>query len=122
MPHLEEIHLVNVRVTDAPDLSGVTTMTKIYARDCDLGDLNWIAQSGIREAHLRCDADYSPLGNCQKLQVAQLELAPGRTADFSASPLRICWTLVWMQRETGTLPTCPALPAARGLNTLIYPE
>ena len=84
MPHLEEIHLVNVRVTDAPDLSGVTTMTKIYARDCDLGDLNWIAQSGIREAHLRCDADYSPLGNCQKLQVAQLELAPGRTADFSA--------------------------------------
>ena len=46
MPHLEEIHLVNVRVTDAPDLSGVTTMTKIYARDCDLGDLNWIAQSG----------------------------------------------------------------------------
>ena len=61
MPHLEEIHLVNVRVTDAPDLSGVTTMTKIYARDCDLGDLNWIAQSGIREA-----------------------LAPGRAADFSA--------------------------------------
>ena len=84
MPHLEEIHLVNVRVTDAPDLSGVTTMTKIYARDCDLGDLNWIAQSGIREAHLRCDADYSALGNCQKLQVAQLELAPGRAADFSA--------------------------------------
>ena len=84
MPHLEEIHLVNVRVTDAPDLSGVTTMTKIYARECELGDLNWIAQSGIREAHLRCDADYSALGNCQKLQVAQLELAPGRAADFSA--------------------------------------
>ena len=84
MPHLEEIHLVDVNVTEAPDLSGVTTLTKIYARECELGDLDWIAQSGIREAHLRCDADYSALGNCQKLQVAQLELTPGRTADFSA--------------------------------------
>ena len=56
MPRLEEIHMVNARVTDAPDLSGSEML----------------------------DADYSVLGNCPKLQKANLMLLPGRTADLSS--------------------------------------
>jgi len=84
MPRLEEIHMVNVRVTDAPDLSGSEMLSKIYARDCEPGDLSWIAQSGVKEVYLRCDADYSVLGDCPKLQLANLTLLPGRTADFAS--------------------------------------
>ncbi len=84
MPRLEEIHMVNARVTDAPDLSGNEMLSKIYARDCELGDLSWIAQSGVRAVYLRCDSDYSVLGNCPKLQTANLMLLPGRTANFAS--------------------------------------
>ena len=84
MPRLEEIHMVNARVTDAPDLSGSEMLSKIYARDCEPGDLSWIAQSGVKEVYLRCDADYSVLGNCPKLQKANLMLLPGRTANLAS--------------------------------------
>ena len=84
MPRLEEIHMADARVTDAPDLSGNEMLSKIYARDCEPGDLSWIAQSGVKEVYLRCDADYSVLGNCPKLKKANLTLLPGRTADFAS--------------------------------------
>ena len=93
MPHLEEIHLVNVRVTDAPDLSGVPTMkgklicaaTRIIPRSETVRNCRSRSWSWRREE--------------QRISLP--------------SPLRICWTLVWMQRETGTLPTCCRLQAAQ---------
>ena len=84
MPNLEELQLVQVEVTDAPDLSGLEKLSALYAMDCNIGDISWIVNSNVQKVKLRCDSDYSRLGECEHLQFAELWARGGAMADLSS--------------------------------------
>ena len=84
MPNLEELQLVQVEVTDAPDLSGLEKLSALYAMDCNIGDISWIVNSNVQKVKLRCDSAYSRLGECEHLQFAELWARGGAMADLSS--------------------------------------
>ena len=83
MPNLEELHLAEVEVTQAPDLSALARLSRVCAMECDLGDISWIANSRVSEVKLRGDTDYSPLGSLAMLKNAELTVTGDKPLDFS---------------------------------------
>ena len=90
LPNLEELHMAMVDITIVPDLSTLSRLRTVWALDCRMDSVEWIALSGVTKAQLRCDVDYSPLGKSEKLAYAILDIFSGKGADFSAfSPPRL---------------------------------
>ncbi|MBP3217138.1 MAG: hypothetical protein J6M46_02075, partial [Lachnospiraceae bacterium] len=58
MPNLEELHMALVNVEQAPDLQGLENLSTIWAYECELGDLTWMAQSVASKLQIRSHADY----------------------------------------------------------------
>ena len=100
LPNLEELHMAMVDVQQAPDLSALERLRVAWACECRLGDLSWLAESGIGKFQIRSHADFSPLGKSDALRVAILDSYRDTPTDYSAfSPphLRefdlVCWNL-----------------------------
>ena len=83
LPNLEELHIAQASVTNAPDLTSLTRMNRICAVDSDLGDLSWITDSGIKRIQLRCNTDYTQLGKCAGLEEAVLYVSDPQNLDLS---------------------------------------
>ena len=84
MPKLEELHMAKVRLENAPDLSSLNKFGIVWALDCELQDVDWLAASKVRKAQFRCDVDYTPLSRCTALNCAILDVFSDKYADFSA--------------------------------------
>ena len=84
MPNLEELHMAKVDIDEAPDLSGSERLGVVWAYDCRMDDLNWLADSKIRKAQLRCDVDFSPLTGCGSLRCLLLDVFRDEYADLSS--------------------------------------
>ena len=84
MPNLEELHMAKIDVEQAPDLSGLQKMSVIWAYDCRMDDLTWIARSNASKLQLRCHADYAPLSGSEALKVAILDSFGDTPTDFSS--------------------------------------
>lgn len=90
LPNLEELHMTMVDITNVPDLSALSRLRTVWALECQMDSTEWIARSEVAKAQLRCDVDYSPLGQSEKLTFAILDVFSDRGADFSAfSPPRL---------------------------------
>ncbi len=83
LPNLEELHMAMVRVTKAPDLSALEHLSVVWAFECELGDLTWLARSGASKMQIRAHADYAPLGTSNALKVAILDSYRDTPTDFS---------------------------------------
>ena len=84
MPNLEELHMAMVDVEQAPDLSGLEKMSVVWALDCRLDDLSWMARSGAYKLQIRCHTDYAPLAESEALRTAILDVYSDTPTDFSA--------------------------------------
>ena len=100
MPNLEELHMAMVDVEQAPDLSELKKLNVIWAYDCRVDDLGWMARSNAAKLQLRCHTDYAPLNESEALAVAILDCFSDTPTDFSAfSPKRLqefslnCWNM-----------------------------
>lgn len=98
MPKLEELHMAKVRLEEAPDLTALSKLGVVWALDCEMSDIEWLASSNVHKVQIRCDADYSPLSRCENLTCAILDIFHGSQADLSAfSPANlqeldlVCW-------------------------------
>ena len=90
MPNLEELHMAAVEVKEAPDLSELSRLRVLWAYECRIDDLRWIADSGITKAQIRSDVDYSPLGASQTLREAIIDVMSEKGTDLSGfSPSRL---------------------------------
>ena len=83
LPNLEELHMALVDVTEAPDLSELGKLDVFWAHDCRLGDVRWLADSEIKEMHIRAHADLSPLSESKHLKRLSIDAYPDYGADFS---------------------------------------
>lgn len=84
MPNLEELHMALADVTEAPDLSELKRLNVIWAYECRLGDVSWIADSNAGEMQMRSHVDLTPLGQSKHLnRLTAVDFSDSGT-DFSA--------------------------------------
>lgn len=83
MPNLEELHMALVDVEQAPDLKELEHLGVIWAFECELGDLTWIAESAASKLQIRSHADYAPLSESEALRVAILDSYGDTPTDFA---------------------------------------
>ena len=84
LPNLEELHICMAQITDTPDLGALQRLNVVWLYDSQVEDLEWLANSGVRKVQIECgDLDFSPLGNCRRLNCASLGLHSSKSADFS---------------------------------------
>ena len=84
MPNLEELHMAMVDVEQAPDLSGLEKLDVVWAMDCRMDNVNWLAKSNADKLQIRSDVDYTPLGTSETLQYAILDVLSEKGADLSS--------------------------------------
>lgn len=100
LPNLEELHMAMVDVQQAPDLSDLEQLVVVWASECRLGDLGWLADSRAHKMQIRSHADFAPLGQSEFLRVAILDSYRDTSTDFSLfSPSKLrefdlcCWNM-----------------------------
>lgn len=76
LPNLQDIALVNVRADKLPDLSGLKHLDRLHVFECDIPDIQGIANSAITTAEIKGSniQDYSPLGTCNRMVYLGIEL------------------------------------------------
>lgn len=92
MPNLQSLQMVKVKVTGTPDLSDHENLTDIEIVDCEMDDLNWVANSPVTRMFLRCDVDCSPLSQSETLEeFTNNEFNPERRdwSNFSPPNLKV---------------------------------
>ena len=62
-----------VDVQQAPDLSDLEQLGVVWANECRLGDLGWLADSRANKMQIRSHADFATLGQSEFLRVAILD-------------------------------------------------
>ncbi len=100
LPNLEELHMAMVDVQQAPDLSDLEQLGVVWANECRLGDLGWLADSRANKMQIRSHADFATLGQSEFLRVAILDSYQDTPTDFSVfSPPQLrefdlcCWDM-----------------------------
>lgn len=83
MKNLEELHMALVDVTALPDLTNSKKLKTVWALDCRMDGVDWIADSYVSKAQLRAEADYTPLSRNKYLRIAVLEVIGNENADLS---------------------------------------
>ncbi len=83
LPNLEELHMALVDVAEAPDLSEMAHLHVLWANECRLGDIGWLAESEIEEMNLRSHVDLSPLARAAYLKKLSIDAYPDTGADLS---------------------------------------
>ena len=85
MPNLQQLTLVLVETDKLPSLAGLDKLEQLRLENCRLGDLDWVRDGSFLQFTCReCGVeDFSPLGSCERLREAEIELGEVRRADFS---------------------------------------
>ncbi len=98
LPNLEELHMALADITQMPDLTGLRKLKVVWAYECRMDDLEWLAGTSIEQANIRCDYDPMPLAKCENLRYVVLDIYQDRYADLSAFSPRalqefdlVCW-------------------------------
>lgn len=85
MPNVQTISLAKVNASTIPDLSGLRTLRSVDFRDCQLGDIEGMANSTIQTFHCEDSTvwDFGPLSSCSSLQEATLKQTVFEGTDYS---------------------------------------
>ncbi len=86
MPNLEELHICEAEITQAPDLSELKNLDVVWLYDSQVADLEWLGNSHVAKAQIECagSLDFSPLGSNEYLRCAIFGLHSNKSADLSA--------------------------------------
>ena len=85
IPNLNTLQIAMADLRDIPNLRPLEKLEYVRISDCEMQGMQWLEGSTIRDATFECSGnqDYTPLRNCDNLQIVHIDLSTCKEADFS---------------------------------------